>query len=206
MIKNTHVLGMALSLAVATGSAQASMITDLVGDKDGFGGQVAAGVPADGTSIGYSFDNRSGSDPSFTDVWLYEQSTGPSPIDYTHAYSLGGEIAINAFLDIQTAGMGDDRGPWEVFFNNNLVGAFGGPGSSVGGTESILHSFAIDTDFLTGVDSVSLVYTDSQYEGYAINFSELRIETVAGVPEPGTLALLGLGLAGIGISRRKKAA
>ncbi|MCW8885510.1 MAG: PEP-CTERM sorting domain-containing protein [Motiliproteus sp.] len=41
-------------------------------------------------------------------------------------------------------------------------------------------------------------------EGFSVNFSELTITTGASVPEPATLALVSLGMLGVGLSRRKK--
>lgn len=196
-----------MCLFLWAGLANAGTVTSLVGDKDGFGGQVAAAVPADGTSIGFFFDNRTGSDPLFTDFWALEQSTLPSPINYNHSYSLGADIAVSAILDIQTAGMGDDRGPWDVLFNGNLISSFGGIGSGIGDTEVILYSLAVDVGFLTGNDAISLVYQDTQFEGFSINFSELSIETVSVVPVPAAIWLFGTALMGlVGYSKRRKAA
>ena len=102
------------------GSAIGDTFTDLVGDKDGFGGQTVSSVPPDGTSIGTNFDNRDPSDPILTDVWANESF---NPITYFHTFSPGTEEpVVQAFLDIQTAGMGNLHYPWEVFFNVNDLG------------------------------------------------------------------------------------
>jgi hypothetical protein len=190
------------------GSVNASSISSLVGDKDGFGGETVAGVPANGTILPRCcFDNRTGSDPFFTDFWGEASSSLPSPIDYNHTYSLGGRTSTSAFLDLQTAGMGDNRGPWDVLFNGNLISSFGGVGSRVSNLEVILYSLAIDTSFLTGNDAISLVYQDTAGEGFVINFSELRIETVSAVPAPAAVWLFGTALIGlIGFGKRRKVA
>lgn len=69
-------------------------------------------------------------------------------------------------------------------------------GSSLGSGKQFYISI-YDTDVST-LASVS-VYSNASGDGYGID--QL---TVGKVPEPGTLALLGLGLAGLGISRRRK--
>lgn len=59
-------------------------------------------------------------------------------------------------------------------------------------------------DFLLGAGSYSITMNVTSYIGSPGNLF-FNVKDVTDVPEPATLALLGLGLAGLGLSRRKKA-
>lgn len=108
---------------------------------------------------------------------------------------------MGAVLTIQTAGMSDGRGPWEVFLNDVLLGQILDNGSRT----SLISTFDVAASLLTGSDVLTLVYlTPDVGEGFSINFSELAIRTAAAVPEPGTLALLGLGFVGMMAARRRR--
>ena len=77
---------------------------------------------------------------------------------------------------------------------------------SLGGAWS---SYVLTTNF-TGLDATRISFDGTallvNMAGLAANEGDYFTFTLASVPEPGTLALLGLGLVGMGYARRRKAA
>ena len=181
-------------------------IISLVGDKDGFGLAGAPAVPADGTlwrdGLGGVFftDYREPGDLAnapFTDIWAANGG-----FSYSHSYSLGGQTAISATLDIQIAGIHDINpgDTYNFFVDGTIVGTIPYNSNENAFQEVKLYSFNIPVALINGLDTINLSGTGG--DGYAINFSELRIETSA-VPEPTTMLLIGLGLMGLAGIRRK---
>ncbi|WP_197527993.1 hypothetical protein [Posidoniimonas polymericola] len=183
--------------------ANSATVTDLVGDKDGFGVPGAPATPADGVlwrdDLGGIFftDYRDAddlADAPFTDIWQ-----APGSVSYSHSYALGGMQALQATLQLQIAGIADVDGPYQVSVNSIVIGQIDANAAANAFQEVKLYSFNIPVALINGSDAIEV--SASQGDGNIFNFSELIVRTV---PEPTALALSALVLGSYGVATRRR--
>jgi hypothetical protein len=112
-------------------------------------------------------------------------------------FDLGGIYTIDSFV-LWTQSNSNAVNAFSILVDGNLAGSFN---ALVGSAPSITAQ-AFDLKDLTG--QFITLQVSSNHGGLNVNIGEVAFETTS-VPEPAILALLGLGLAGIGFSRKKTA-
>jgi len=135
---------------------------------------------------------------------IFDGLTFNGPLSFLFDTALSGVGA-----NIQTNFFGDFTALLEAFDGGNtLIGSYSKPGNSTGDGDG--SAIFIGLGNIPGIESVifSITACSEHCEGFAINQLDIVLGDggPAPIPEPGTLLLLGTGLAGLARFRKKKSA
>lgn len=205
---------LALSIFAMT-IGQASAATWVIGDNDGYG----AGIP---DNADHSFDTfKAGYDGRSA-----AEKTATNGAQYTDTYSTthpgGFSPQTNTIATFKFTGLGSGWTQGSMWFDmaDFQASTFGAVAVTFNGIaqnwafndgvpHTVIRFFDLDAAVLTSINSTGKldVVIDRNDSGdfYGFDYALLSNRTgSAGIPEPGVLALFGLGLAGLAISRRHR--
>ncbi len=185
-----------------SGPASALVISDMHGDADGFGLGVVDGEEFDWYAVNFEPD-----DVGFTDRWVYGDQT------WSHSYDISGLGTItSATLEVFTGGQGW-YGLTQIYIDGVLVGDLtdGDFTEGSGRYEAYPNIARLDTfdlmPYIAAIDGAETltVATIRSGDGWVLDYSKITLsdDGSQSVPEPSALLLLGPGLVGLAMLRRR---
>ncbi len=198
-----------LFLLGAVGIANAITITDLYGDKDGFGLGITNGYTQPTWPAPNIVQDDAADTGTITDMKLWSDQT------WSHTYDISEFTTIaSASLEIMTYAQGY-KGTTNLYLDDQLVGSLTDgdntwEDSSPNENQAWIDIFDLlpSSYSLDGASTLRIDVTRSD-DWWYLDYSELTITGEKGgraapVPEPSTMVLLGCGLMGLGGLGRKK--